>query len=306
MRALQGTFAFFSCAALFRHLWERRATGMLLARRGGEEKRLGIEKGEVVFAVSNHPAEFLGRMLVEAGHLTEEAILLAHRTQQETRVPLGRILAMTQAVPTEVIQSTLERKFRRAGSGLLSWSEGEFVFDLEAPPTDRELPASVPLLQLLEEGGAQGVPPPEESSSWRGWFPSRAAGPLIDREPPGEDPLAAAKQALAAGDAGGAVELLERAAEKGRTPELVALLRTAEERLLVRLRAELLQGEPKPHLVVDREAVRRLPLTPPERYLLLRMDGKRPLEALLQVAPARQVDALRFIRRVLDEGLIRY
>lgn len=306
MQALQGTFAFFPCATLFRHLWERRATGLLVARRSGDEKRLGLDRGEVVYAVSNHPGEYLGRMLVEAGHLNEEAFLRAHRAHQETHVPLGRILAMTDAVPEAIIRETLERKFLRAGADLLSWEDGAFTFTLQEPPGERDLAASVSIDRLLDEAPPPQAPPREEEGAWRGWFPTRELEPPPGDRTTGGDPLGPAKEALAAGHAEEALRLLEEAGKEGRTREIVALMRTAEEGLLVRLRAELLEGEPRPRTTIDRAKIRKLPFTPPERYLLLRMDGQRSLEGLLQIAPIRQVDALRFVRKVLDEGLIRY
>lgn len=311
MLALQGSFAFLSCADLFRLLAEKKATGALFARRGADEKRLGIERGVLVSATSNDPREYLGRLLIEAGHLTEATFLQAHRTHLETGVPLGKILTMTGVLKPEVVEKVLEAKFRETALGIFGWDEGSFAFHLHdavRPPADLPLPVSVSLVELAEEGEAQRkkvppIPPPEPSGRGSSeWFP-----PATDEiQPRRRSALELAREVLAEGDAERALEILEAAAGKVPVADARALRKTAEERLLIRLRAELLQNHLKPVLTVERSAVRSMPLSPPERYLLYRMDGIRDIEDLLHIAPLRQIDALRLIKRLRGEGILRY
>lgn len=310
MLALQGSFSFFDCADLFRLLAEKKATGALFARRGADEKRLGVEGGRLISATSNDPREYLGRRLIEAGHLSEETFLRAHRTHLETGVPLGKILAMTGELPQDVIEELLLEKFRETALGIFAWDEGTFAFHVHArarAEAEHPLPVSLSLVELAEEGAAKRrerpvVPPPEPSGRGAAeWFPTATA----DLGPGQASALKLAKEVLAAGDAERALEILD-AAEKVPVADARALRKTAEERLLTRLRAELLQNHLKPVLSVERAAVREMPLSPPERYLLYRMDGIREIEDLLHVCPLRQVDALRLMKRLRGEGVLRY
>ena len=63
-------------------------------------------------------------------------------------------------------------------------------------------------------------------------------------------------------------------------------------------------GARVPALRVDAEVLRRLPLSAPERYLLARVDGQRTVEAIIQVSPIHELDALRCFRGFLDQGLV--
>lgn len=311
MLALQGSFAFLSCAEVFRLLAEKKATGVLFARRGADEKRLGVDGGKLTSATSNDPREYLGRLLIEAGHLSESSFLQAHRTHLETGVPLGKILAMTGVLSEEVVQKVLHDKFRETALGIFSWDEGSFAFHFhESRRAESETPLSVSLslADLAEEGTQKRktlpvVPPPEPSGkSAAEWFPTATA------DLKGEQPsaLRLAREVLAEGDAERALEILEAAAQDLPVADARALRKSAEERLLTRLRAELLQNHLKPVLLVERSTVKSMPLSPPERYLLYRMDGVRDIEDLLHIAPLRQIDALRLIQRLRGEGVLRY
>ena|GEM_PF-1804437 len=311
MLALQGSFAFLSCAELFRLLAEKKATGALFARRGADEKRLGIERGLLVSATSNDPREYLGRLLIEAGHLSEADFLRAHRTHLETGVPLGKILTMTGVLPREVVEKVLETKFRETALGIFRWEEGSFAFHVQESvrsPAELPLPVSLSLVALAEEGEAlrrssPPIPPPEPSGRGSAeWFPTETD----EMRPRQSSAIALAREALAAGDPERALEILESATGRLPVDEARALRKAAEERLLVQLRAELLQNRIRPVLAVDRSVVRSLPLTPPERYLLYRMDGIRDVEELVHVTPLRQIDSLRLIKRLHGEGVVRY
>lgn len=311
MLALQGSFAFFTCADLFRLLGEKKATGALFARRGADEKRLGLEQGNLISATSNDPREYLGRLLIDQGHLTEASFLQAHRTHLETGVPLGKILTMTGVLPEGVVEKVLRAKFRETALGIFAWEEGSFAFHLHdrmRPEAEHPLPVSLPLPELAKEGQEIArkrpvIPPPEGSGKTSAeWFPTATA----DLKPGQASALKLAREVLTEGDAERALEILEAAVGKIPVADARALRKTAEERLLTRLRAEMLQNHLKPVLLVERSSVRSMPISPPERYLLYRMDGVREIEDLLHIAPLRQIDALRLIRRLKGEGVLRY
>ena len=137
------------------------------------------------------------------------------------------------------------------------------------------------------------------------WFPEETPAP--PREPPASPALLLerARAALAEGQLGEAVELAGRAVEKGGDAAANAFLQKAEGKLLVQLRSELLSQPRIPSVLVDKAQIKAMPLSPPERYLLARMDGVRQLGSVVRVAPLREVDALRLVKRYAREGLIR-
>lgn len=137
------------------------------------------------------------------------------------------------------------------------------------------------------------------------WFPEDTPAPREPRSSPA-DLLERARAALAEGAYAEAVELAGRAVERGADPAATALLQKAEGKLLAKLREELLSRPHVPSLVVDKAQIKAMPLTPPERYLLARMDGVRELGSVVRVAPLREVDALRLVKRFAREGLIRF
>lgn len=138
-----------------------------------------------------------------------------------------------------------------------------------------------------------------------------APQPAPKAEPAKEDGspaelLAGARAAMEEGRLAEAVDLATRAVERSTTNEAVAFLRRAEKELVAQLRQKLLAQKTKPRVLLDRAQIRAMPLRPPERFLLGRMDGTRELASLLKVAPLREVDSLRLVQRLTDEGLIRY
>ena len=81
-------------------------------------------------------------------------------------------------------------------------------------------------------------------------------------------------------------------------------LRQAEAALGDQLKAELVHGGKVPRLKVSTGLVRRMPLSAPERYLLSRIDGQRTVEAIVQVSPIHELDALRCFKGFVEQGLI--
>ncbi|HEY0838736.1 MAG TPA: hypothetical protein VGD74_00980, partial [Vulgatibacter sp.] len=121
----------------------------------------------------------------------------------------------------------------------------------------------------------------------------------------GGGPLEAARKALRAGAIEEAVEAARKALGVDASPEAVATLREAEAVLLEKLRAALVATPTKPRAAVELSKLRELPISPPARYLLTRMNGERELASILRVAPMREIDALEIVQRMMRDGWIR-
>jgi len=83
-----------------------------------------------------------------------------------------------------------------------------------------------------------------------------------------------------------------------------SLLGEAERVLGERLRRELLASAHTPRLRLPPSEVARLRLSSADKYLLSRCDGKRSVKDLTRIAPLRELDVLKAVRRFADSGLV--
>lgn len=381
MPDLSGNLGFMPCRDLFRYLGNRRLSGTLTTRRGSVEKRVVLHEGTAVSAASTDPREYLGQILINGGHLTEDQFNRAYQTQIETGVPLGQILTMIGLVGEEEVRRALSVKIRETALELCDWRSGDFEFSAHAPTLQGGVPYAVPLLDIWQEseqrvrtwtamrrllpsgdtrlelvpGSRPKVEPgsPEArlfellaeghsidemvldlhateyalyqrlyalvqegvvrfqsedgpSELPESWFPEQTPPPRrAPQATPGEL-VQKARAALLSGDAAEAAELAARALDRAPDPAASDLLKQAEAKLLVELRGELLATKRVPLLSVERNQVKGMPLTPPERYLLARMDGTRDLGSIVRVSPLRELDALRLVKRFAGDGMIRF
>lgn len=124
-------------------LWiaNRALSATLVVRRRGAEAKLVIREGQLWQAASSDPREYLGQHLINFGYITEEQLQRAFDTQQETHVPLGRVLVMVDAVTQVQLDRVLVFKTRESLLEAMGWGEGTFKVSDDVPPT-RELDAA--------------------------------------------------------------------------------------------------------------------------------------------------------------------
>ena len=152
MRGLAGSFSLMPLSELVEFLSRRRITGSLTCERGAVRKTVYLREGSAVGAASTDPREFLGQLLINFGHIDEEQLSKAFRTQQETRVRLGKVLAMVGLVLPRTIREVLAIKIRETLLDVYRWESGVFRVDEEPPPpSDDDLGVSVPLADILKE-----------------------------------------------------------------------------------------------------------------------------------------------------------
>jgi uncharacterized protein DUF4388 len=368
MRGLMGSFAVLPLADLVELLARRRTSGVLTCERGTVRKAIHLREGTAVGADSNDPREFLGQLLINFGHLDEEQLAKAFRTQEETHIRLGKVLVMVGHVSPETVREVLAIKLRETLLDVFLWDSGLFSFDDTPPPPIDELDAAVPLLEVVREAEFRTT----AWSAFRGEFPTGAAALELDegRVPVGLAPatvdgrvLALAREgktideiglALHATDfhlyqrlyalsrqgvlrarpltpsparpveASAAADLLDRArvllaegrlgdAESlaARAVELApgsnaarSLLGEAERVLDEQLRRELFAPPRTPRLRIPARDVARLRVSSADKYLLSRCDGRRDARDLARVAPLRELDVLKALRRFADAELV--
>lgn len=370
MRGLMGSFAVLPLPELLDLLGRRGLAGSLTCERGTVRKTLHVAGGAAVGAASNDPREYLGQLLINFGHLTEDQLQKAFQTQEETKVRLGKVLTMVGLVSPETVKEVLAIKIRETILDVFLWDSGVFYFDDAPPAAVDELDTAVPLADVVKEAEFRAT----AWSAFRGEFPTGAATLLVDaaRVPPDKGPTtvdgrllqlardgktideiglalhatdfhlyqrlyALARQGLlraapddadltdAVEEVVEAADLVERARAllaAGRAEEagLVSaralelspgseaargVLAEAEARLGERLRRELLDAPRVAVALVPPAAIAGLKVSSPDKYLLSRCDGRRTVRQLVQVAPLKELEVLRALRRLADAELVR-
>jgi hypothetical protein len=127
---------------------------------------------------------------------------------------------------------------------------------------------------------------------------------VLGAEQGSEEILRHAQAFYAAGNVADAAALARRAYEVSPSPQTANFLRQAETALAEQLKQDLFGQGKVPVLTTSPADLRAMPLSAPERYLLSRIDGLRTVEAIVQVSPIHELDALRCFRGFVDQGLI--
>ena len=153
-------------------------------------------------------------------------------------------------------------------------------------------------LFALHRLGAVSVVPTESPT-----LPTKVPEVLGSEQGPDEI-LRAAEAFYSAGAVADAAALARRAYEMSPSAQTANFLRQAEAALADQLKTELVHGGKVPRLKVSPGLVRKMPLSAPERYLLSRIDGQRTVEAIVQVSPIHELDALRCFKGFVEQGLI--
>lgn len=157
MPILSGDIALMPLGDVFLWMANRKPTAAIQVQHGSYDTSFVVRDGLVWQAASSDPREHLGQHLINFGYIDEEQLQNAFDTQQETRVPLGRVLVMVDAVSHEQLARVLSFKTRESLLEAMAWREGTFRVATEAS-FDHELDLQVPvhLLEVHSEGVARG------------------------------------------------------------------------------------------------------------------------------------------------------
>jgi hypothetical protein len=131
---LQGDLATLPARDLLEMLVRTRASGRLSVSRGMAARRFHVRDGHVMLASSSEERTLLGRLLVERGLIDEAQLQGAIAARKGARTPLGKTLADTGLVSAAQLASVLAEKVERLLVDTMSWRDGQFYFDEEAPP----------------------------------------------------------------------------------------------------------------------------------------------------------------------------
>jgi hypothetical protein len=137
-------------------LANRRPTATLTVRRRDIESRFLLREGVCTQASSSDPREYLGQHLINFGYIDEDGLQRAFDTQKETKVPLGRVLVMVEALTHDQLQRVLTFKTREGLLEALCWNDGSWKLT-PGVDADRELDCERPvdLREVCSEAAAR-------------------------------------------------------------------------------------------------------------------------------------------------------
>ncbi|HKF43110.1 MAG TPA: DUF4388 domain-containing protein [Thermoanaerobaculia bacterium] len=127
-------------------------TGTLLVEGHGVQKRLYFENGRINFTSSSDRREYLGQFLVSHGYITEDELKKAMEVQEESKILLGRILLMINAISETDLLRLMRRKAEESIYDIFLWEDGTFEF-AEGEQSDLKMvPLSLDLTGIILEG----------------------------------------------------------------------------------------------------------------------------------------------------------
>lgn len=115
--------------------------------------------------------------------------------------------------------------------------------------------------------------------------------------PTAEQVLDNARAFFTQGNLRDAYALARRSNQMTSTLDASLLLKQIEVAWFPQLKTELLTRSRVPQILLQPDALARLPLAAPERYLLSRVDGKRDIGTIIRVAPLKEFEALAYFDR---------
>ncbi len=234
--------------------------------------------------------------------LAVDRVLLkgVHRHDEMRRIkevfPDGRvILSQGDAeAPPEIMHHPLARRILESVDGQRTIDEIAFLLHASPFPVRKFLHEAF-RMQLVEVVSLDGPPvmlithdAPESD--------------LTDMSGPTR--MSAAQERLKMGDPESALALLDQLSPSA-SPEARELERQAEDAFLARVFADELAEDARPEAARPLDQMMGERLRPEEFFLLSRMDGGATIREIVDIAPAREIETVRVLRRLIRRGLVR-
>ncbi len=149
---LEGTLDAFSLPDIFQLLSYTKKTGTLHLRRQGVHGAVHLREGQVTGARSDVVRQALGRRLVGAGLVDDEALASAvELLVDDPTAGLGRTLVEGGHLDAATARTVAAEQATDAVFDLMRWTEGAFTFVVDEPDPD-DLGAALPVETVVEEG----------------------------------------------------------------------------------------------------------------------------------------------------------
>jgi len=150
--AITGNLRTMQLSDLLQWLSMGQKTGTLLVHGRPGEKRIYFDQGRIISSSSTVEREYLGHFLVAHGYITEEELTRAMEVQEESKILLGRILIMINAISETDLLRLLRRKAEESIYDVFLWADGNFEFMDGEQPNLKMVPLSLDLTSIILEG----------------------------------------------------------------------------------------------------------------------------------------------------------
>jgi tetratricopeptide (TPR) repeat protein len=146
-----GSLKNFNLQQIFLNLNNKEKTGILTFEDGNVEKRIYIEKGDVVFAESSQMYDRLGERLVKTHRITsEQRDESLERSRKEQKLQGKALLDLGYLLPQDLFIE-LKNQISEIIYSLFSWDEGNFIFQEKSSFSDI-IGVRIDIERLVQEG----------------------------------------------------------------------------------------------------------------------------------------------------------
>lgn len=129
-----------------------RVPGALSVSNGPRVRRIYLDGGAVVFAISDEPEDRLGTYLIRQGTLPEDAVHSAEERLGGDSIRLGQILLRLELLDQATLEAAVAEQVRAILWGAFEWDSGEVVFEVGSRRDDEPVRLNLPISELTVEG----------------------------------------------------------------------------------------------------------------------------------------------------------
>jgi len=126
-QSLSGNLSETAFPALLVRLWKQKRSGLLGLRRGKEEKRFRLEKGNFVLLRETFPEEDFLKFLITKNFLTAAQKNYCEKHAQKNSVSLLRSLTELSLYSPARLWTLMDIHLKRQVFSLFDWAEGDYV-----------------------------------------------------------------------------------------------------------------------------------------------------------------------------------
>jgi hypothetical protein len=153
--ALSGSLQEISLEESLRYIEQERRAGALIIRRGGLSARIFLDAGQILCTQRSGPGQSLGERLISARLVTPQQLGQVRTSSSdrpiENEVDLARALLQSNYLAREDLRQWVLADAIELLVVLLSWRDGDLVFEERATPTPGKMVIPIPITLVLDE-----------------------------------------------------------------------------------------------------------------------------------------------------------
>ncbi len=125
---LKGNFETFFLASILELLYNDQKTGVLKAANEGQQIKVYIKSGAIVYAMGTRPEARLGRLLRDKKLVREDDLKTSLAEAKEKKVSVGYILVKKKLINRETLQKIVYQQAQDLLLDMFMWERGDFEY----------------------------------------------------------------------------------------------------------------------------------------------------------------------------------